>query len=284
MRRAARGARTARAALPLAAAFARAADGARAAGPLFAAGLAHATPPTWAGRFLRTLGVRRLWLRPRRLGGNRLAIDPCDRGHTCVVEEFFVPPVACDLALVDFEPGAVIDCGAHIGVFTLLAHRRFPSATLVAFEPNPENEPYLRDNLRRNAVSAQVITAAVSTTEGRATFRFQRGRSESGRLAAPSGDSLVDGDASEVTVTDLPAFVRRLAPGSLLIKMDIEGEEERLLPALMDVLPRTCAMFFETHRGTDGWEAVRHTLTRASFNVRILRQRDVFYDGFALRH
>lgn len=279
MRRAARAARTAHAAVPLAAAFARAADGPRAAGAMLVAGLVHATPATWGGRLLRLFGLRRLSLRPRRLDGDHLVIDPYDRGHTCVVEELFVPPVAYDLALVPFEADAIIDCGAHIGAFSLLARRRFPSAALVAFEPNPDNEPYLRENLRSNGVSAQIIAAAVSTIDGRAAFRVQPGRSESGRLAGPSG-----GDASEVNVIDLPAFVSRLAAASVVVKMDIEGEEERLLPALIPVLPRTCAIFFETHRGPDGWEAVHRMLTAASFTVRLLRHRDVFFDGFAIRH
>jgi len=279
MQRVGRAARTALSAVPLAAAFVRAGDGPRAAGAMFVAGLAHATPATWGGRLIRLFGVRRLSLRPRRLGGDRLVIDPYDRGHTCVVEELFVPPVAYDLALVAFEPAAIIDCGAHIGVFSLLARRRFPSAALVAFEPNPDNEPYLRENLRSNGVAAQIIAAGVSTMDGRAGFRAQPGRSESGRLAEPSG-----GDASEVNVIDLPAFVSRLAAASVLVKMDIEGEEERLLPALIPVLPRTCAIFFETHRGSEGWEAVHNMLTEASFTVRLLRHRDVFFDGFAIRH
>ena len=283
LHRVGRGARTARDAFPQAVAFARAADDRRGAGALFAAGLAHATPATWGSRLLGLLGIRRLVLRPRRLGGDRLIINPADRGHTCVVAEFFIPPETCDLALVDFEPEAIVDCGAHIGVFTLLARRRFPSARLVAFEPNPENEPYLRENLRQNGVSADVVTAAVSTMDGRAAFRVQPGQSESGRLAAAPGDPVL-ADAPEVAVIDLPAVVRRLGAGSLLVKMDIEGEEERVLPALMDVLPRTCAMFFETHRGAEGWEAVRSTLAAASFTVRLLRHRDVFYDGFAIRH
>jgi FkbM family methyltransferase len=276
-RRAGRGARTARAALPQALAFARAAEG-RAAAALFVAGLAHATPAAWGGRLLRLLGIRRLSLRPRRLGGDRLVIDPTDRGHTCVVEELFVPPVAYDLALVTFEPGAILDCGAHIGVFSLLAHRRFPSATLVAFEPNPANDPYLRENLRSNGVPAEIIAAAVSTMDGRAAFRIEPGRSESGRLVGPSA-----GDAGEVILIDLPAFVRRLAPKSLCLKMDIEGEEERVLPALLPVLPGTCAIYFETHRGVEGWHAIRTALVEGGFDVRLIKQREVFCDGFAVR-
>jgi FkbM family methyltransferase len=216
--------------------------------------------------------------------GYEVAVNPSDSGHTCIVAEFFAAPVACDLSLIEFDPQAVIDCGAHIGVFTLLARRRFPSAAVTAFEPNPDNVEWLRENLRRNGLSGvDVIAAAVSTTASRSAFLFTPNQSEGGRLVE-RGDRLAGaGAATEVTVIDLPAFVRQLAPASLMLKLDIEGEEERLIPALLPTLPRSCAMFFETHRGAEGWDSVRGALVANGFSVRLLRQRDVFYDGFAVR-
>lgn len=282
LRRLARRAGKEGAALHQAAAIARGADGPRAAATMFAAGMAHATPTRWGSRVLHGLGVARLRLHPRRLDGYELSVNPSDSGHTCVVEEFFVPPVACDLALVAFEPAAIIDCGAHIGVFTLLARRRFPSAAITAFEPNPANVEWLRENLRRNgAIGVDLVPAAVSTRDGRAAFQFTPDVSDSGRLTEP-GPPPASG-TTDVDVVDLPAFVRRLAPASLLLKIDIEGEEERLVPALLPVLPRRCAIFFETHRGGAGWDVVDRVLVAGAFSVRPLRERDVFRDGFAVR-
>src|SRR5437588_3344708 len=161
-RRAIRRARHEAGALRQAVRLARAADGPLAAAVVFAAGMAHATPRRWGSRALAGLGITRLILHPTRMGGDALAVDPADSGHTCVVEEFFVPPVAYDLSLIDFEPAAVIDCGAHIGVFTLLARRRFPDARFTAFEPNPRNVEWLRENLGRNhATGVEAIPAAV---------------------------------------------------------------------------------------------------------------------------
>ena len=271
------------AAVSQAAAIGRAADGPRAAAAMFAVGMAHATPARWGSRMLDGLGVARLRLHPRRLDGYELAVNPSDSGHTCVVEEFFVPPVSCNLELMTFEPAAIVDCGAHIGVFTLLARRRFPAAAITAFEPNPANVAWLDDNLRLNGVrGVDAIAAAVSTRDGRSAFRFTPRLSESGRLVDAAGPAQA-GDTTEVAVVDLPAFVRRLAPPSLLLKLDIEGEEERLLPALLPALPRRCAIFFETHRGAESWEAVRAALAGGGFAVQLLRQRDVFSDGYAVR-
>jgi len=88
---------------------------------------------------------------------------------------------------------------------------------------------------------------------------------------------------TDVTLVDLPAFVRRLAPRSLLLKLDIEGAEERLIPALVPALPRCCAVFFETHRGVAAWDVIRGALEAEAFAVRLIGERDVFRDGFAVR-
>jgi FkbM family methyltransferase len=278
-----RRARHERAAIGQAVAVGRAAAGYPAGVAMFAVGMAFATPGRWGAAWLRGAGIERLRLRPRRLAGDQLAVNPCDSGHGCVVAEYFVEPVACDLALMPFEPAAIIDCGAHIGVFTLLARRRFPSAPLIAYEPNPDNVRWLEDNLRLNGITGvDVVPAAVSTWNGRSPFYCAPDWSESGRLA-PADDSPGSAGTSEVDVVDLAAVVPRLAATSLLLKLDIEGEEERLIPAILPVLPRQCAIFFETHRGTEGWDAVAGALTAARFSVRMLRRRDVWHDGFAIR-
>ncbi len=264
--------------------FARTASGPTAALGMLAAGMVQASPGRWCGRLLTVMGLRRVSLRPRRLAGDRVLVDLLDGGHTCVVEEFFVSPICCDFILVGFAPQYVIDCGAHIGIFTLLARRQYPEARLTAFEPNPTNHLALHENLRRNGVDGvTVVPAAVSVSSGRLGFQFSAFQSEGGRLAA---DDAVRQDASTVTmveVVDLPEFVRNLGATSLLLKLDVEGEEERLMPELLPVLPPQCAIFFETHRGQESWEAIDDQLRGAGFTVDLLRERGPFRDGVAVR-
>lgn len=247
------------------------------------AGMAFSTPGLWGRRVLSWLGVRELRLHPARLDGAALAIDPGDHGHLCVVEEFFMAPLAYDLSLVPFEPSAIVDCGAHIGAFTLLARRRFPRAQLTAFEPNPANLDRLRRNLALNGIEGvEVMAAAVSTAAGRSAFHFTPMHSEGGRL----GDAReASGPVTQTTVdvADLPAFVAHLGAVPLLIKLDVEGAEEQLIPALLPVLPRRCAIFLETRRGDAAWDGARGALEAGGFVVRLLRGRDVFRDGFAVR-
>ena len=248
---------------------------------MFAAGMAHASPLRWAVRALGACHISRLRLRPERLNGDCIDIDPADAGHTRIVEELLLPPFAYDLTRVGFEPAAIFDCGAHIGAFTLLARRRFTRAAITAFEPNPVNVTWLRANLEANNIDdVTVVAAAVSAAAGRAAFTLVSMYSESGRLAI-DGTSL--GLAYDVDVIDLVAHVRATAPASLLLKVDIEGEEARLLPPLVDALPPRCALFFETHGGNQAWQDSAALLQANGFTVDLVRQRDMFCDGLAWR-
>src|SRR4051812_34350646 len=50
--------------------------------------------------------------------------------------------------------GLVLDVGAHLGYFTLIAARK--GAEVIAFEPNPQTLPFLHENLRANGVEDRV--------------------------------------------------------------------------------------------------------------------------------
>ena len=86
-----------------------------------------------------------------------------------------------------------------------------------------------------------------------------------------------------VRVVDLPATLSQRRPKRLLLKLDVEGEENRIIPALFDVLPREAAVFFETHYGEAGWDWAQQQFTDHGFVVERRRTIYDFIDGFALR-
>jgi len=86
-----------------------------------------------------------------------------------------------------------------------------------------------------------------------------------------------------VRVVDLPAILSQRRPERLLLKLDIEGEETRIIPALFDVLPQEAAVFFETHQGEVGWDWAKQQFTDHGFAVERRRSILDFIDGFALR-
>ena len=132
-------------------------------------------------------------------------------------------------------PGATfLDLGAWVGPLTLLAAAR--GARVVAVEADPAALDGLGRNLGANPVLASRVTVlprAVSAEGGSATFGARRkpGDSMSSRLlAAGAGRTW---EARCVTPADLAA---RLGDGPLVVKLDIEGGEYDLLPAMRPLL------------------------------------------------
>lgn len=238
-------------------------------------------PPTGLGVVHRV--ARQLfpfvWIRPKALRGYGLRLNPSRMSQFVIYEEVFIDN-AYDLEKVAFQPDTVIDCGAFHGYFTLCAKARFGGATVLAFEPNAENFGCLLANIAANDLAVDLRNEAVSTNDGEAQFS---GAGCGGRLVA-------DGDTNSVRVRtcDLRRVLTDLAPERLLLKMDIEGEEQSLLPWLLAVMPRQCALFVEWHHGESGFQDAVRMLEAAGFSVE--RKRTMvddagvaFIDAFAQR-
>jgi FkbM family methyltransferase len=208
------------------------------------------------------------------MGGASIQLDTADLGQLLSFEEICVDS-AYDLSLVPFAPDVVLDCGAHVGLFSMLALHRFPKARLVAFEPNPRNAEQLRSHLLAYGTRAEVREVAVSVYSGESQFTSDQ--SNSGHLVdLPRG-------GWTVTVEDLPAFVAALGNARQLIKLDVEGEELRIIPALAPCLAVNAVIFFETHGAVHAWQLAVDILRRAGFVVTCLRDRGQYRDGIAVR-
>jgi len=218
-----------------------------------------------------------LLVRPAALRGAILELDGGDFTHALAYEEIFLEKTY-DLNLVPFQPQAVIDCGAHIGTFTLLAATTYPKTKLVCFEPNPKNAALLRRQVERNRLNAEVNEAAVSLVDGHAWFAAEF---SCGGSLQSSKDAVAN--TYQVRTVDFPRFVGDMAVSSLLLKMDIEGEEKELMPKLLPSLPRVCAIFLETHHGSEGWQAMADLLGAAGFRTGFSRGREQYFDGWAIR-
>ena len=235
-------------------------------------------------RFLRLAGLlpHTMWLRPARLRKLQLLIDPTDSSQTVIFDEVF-RHTSYDLEKVRFSPQVVIDCGAHIGLFSLLARAQYPSAELIAYEPNPANGKFIQSLIRKNKITLAFNPCAISTKS--ADLSFAAINSHGGRLVtdSSSANQISDSPTYTVKAIDFPAALRAKQMNSLLLKMDIEGEERNVLPAIMPLLPRQTALFFETHDGPEGWSAIESLLASNGFAVEQLNARGLYYDGFASR-
>lgn len=231
----------------------------------------------FGARLLRAV-FPQIWVRPAMLRGLAVRIDPSDLTQFEIYEELFIERIY-DLGKVSFAPDTVIDCGAFEGYFSLLARARFANVPAVAFEPNPRNFEGLAANVAHNREAITIRAEAVSTSDGIARFS---GEGCGGRLS--------DGQtgAIDVKVADLRRVINEMTPDRLLLKLDIEGEERRLLPALLPVLPRCCAIFFEWHQGRDEFQQAAALLASHGFAIEPTRENrvddaTVFIDAFAQR-
>ncbi len=127
-------------------------------------------------------------------------------------------------------PGmTVIDLGANIGQYTLVAARRVgPRGRVYAFEPTPSLAEHARRNLELNGLdNATVHSVAVSDAPGRVTLHII----EAGE---PNMNSIVNGCSDpkglEVPTVTLDGFAADQSLRAVdVIKMDIEGAELQAL-------------------------------------------------------
>ncbi|MGH7448831.1 MAG: FkbM family methyltransferase [Longimicrobiales bacterium] len=135
----------------------------------------------------------------------------------------------------------VLDIGAHVGYYTLLASVLAGAGGRVcAFEPDPMNHAFLRRHIALNHLgNVAVENVAVSDRGGTASFAFGTG-SGTGRLDA--------GGTLAVRTVRLDDYCRAsgLAPGFL--KIDVEGAELNVLRGAAEVIgSHHPVIFLSTH-------------------------------------
>jgi FkbM family methyltransferase len=137
------------------------------------------------------------------------------------------------------RPGAaVIDGGAHIGLYTLLAGHRVGSAGhVIAFEPDPYNLRALEFNVRSAALAnVRVIAAALSDELGTSPFHVSSGTIGS----SIAKKTYIDDYRStlEVRTSTIDHHLGDLPLPALLVKLDVEGAEPLAIRGAQRALQR----------------------------------------------
>ncbi|MFN2612482.1 MAG: FkbM family methyltransferase [Solirubrobacterales bacterium] len=184
------------------------------------------------------------------------------------LSQYDPPPEAAELLARD-PPRVVVDLGANIGLFGLLALQRWPGCELVGFEPDPANAALAERCIEANGLAAswRLKRAFAATAPGRVSFA-------AGRSARSRAANAEDSDTIEVEAVDAFAELERAD----LIKIDIEGGEWPLLadPRLASLRARIIVL--EYHRagcpGDDPRAAAVAGLEGAGYRVATPPQRD----------
>ncbi len=124
----------------------------------------------------------------------------------------------------------VVDVGANYGEM-LLGASIPPGATVLAFEPNPRVAEHLERSVHDAGLVVDVRRAAVSDVSGERLFLCDDRWSGTSRLApqARAGAIRDDEQAVMVPTTTLDDAIGPLGARRACIKIDVEGDEDRVL-------------------------------------------------------
>jgi FkbM family methyltransferase len=164
--------------------------------------------------------------------------------------------------------GVVLDVGANVGYYTLLASVLVGDAGAVhAFEPEPRNAEFLRRHLRINGRrNVTVQQAAVSDRAGTARFEFGTG-SGTGHLG--------EAGTLEVRTLRLDDFCAEHGLAPAAIKIDVEGAEMSVLAGARSTLARHRPILFLSTHGPEVHAASLAFLRGLGYQLRAILGGDV---------
>lgn len=200
-------------------------------------------------------------------------------------------------------PGAcVVDVGAHIGEYALVASRAVGSSGWVyAFEPGGSIYPFLEANIRRNdAQNVVAVQMAVSDNDGTMELNLGSDPGHSRLVVGDQGRTGLDSTGIvAIPSTTLDSFAEERGVRIDVLKVDVEGAEFAVLKGarrvlgqagsdapviLFEYLPRTWEEYGYTledgisYLGTVGYDVFGHTadglLSRLDQELRDQIERD----------
>jgi FkbM family methyltransferase len=213
---------------------------------------------------------------PRRGNLTRISFEDHCRVFQAFVPDDELPGLSRELILqrvydVDVPVGGtVVDAGAHVGLWSLLASRT--ADRVVALEPNPVNNRVLQLNRHLNqAANIECHETALWVEDG--TVSFKSSWHSTGGSVAPDGDQ-------RVAARSLDSLVDEYGDIDVL-KIDVEGAELAVIPEVRR-WDRVKVVMGELHLEFPGQERpVVRALEAAGYAVRVIpaaslyRRRDV---------
>jgi len=129
-------------------------------------------------------------------------------------------------------PTAIVDGGANIGMFALQAAARFPDLPIKCYEPDSANLKQLQINLESNRIKAEIVPKALWSKT--AELFFHPGLSYSGYVSEEMSPFPISCCLPEI-------------PNGCWLKLDIEGAEYEVLPALLCRSTKPAIISMEIH-------------------------------------
>lgn len=170
--------------------------------------------------------------------GSKMYVDPRDAGVAASLLRYgFHEKYETELFKKSIKKGmVVIDIGAHIGYYTLLAARLTgEKGKVFAFEPDPYNYTLLVKNIEVNGYSNVIpVQKAVFSKSGK--MKLFLDKSDLGNHSL-SDANIPNGDTSiTIEVISLDEFFKDKHHKIDVIKMDVQGSEMGVLQGMTNII------------------------------------------------
>ena len=139
------------------------------------------------------------------------------------------------------KPATVLDVGANVGQFSVAASHLLPEALIYPVEPDPATAARLRKNLT-SRIAANVIVSAVGERIGTVDFQVNADSQVSSILPLGNGrkEAFPESNVQRTMVVPLTTldelFGGKLLPSPILLKIDVQGYEDRVIAGAADLL------------------------------------------------
>lgn len=167
-------------------------------------------------------------------------VFPDSASFLSAYREIFVNKVY-DFSCPNDSP-VILDLGANIGLSVLYFKQKYPNSRIFAFEPDPVIFSYLRRNIENNHL-ANVELLNYAAWGETTTLQFLSDGADAGRIVET-------GSLNSVTIhaLDIREFMKSRKLNHLdMLKIDVEGAEDVVLPACERFLPSVENIFVEYH-------------------------------------
>lgn len=177
------------------------------------------------------------------------------------------------------DASVVVDAGANIGLYSLLAARANPAARVFAFEPAGDVFAVLRRNVALNGGLGTVcVRAALGAAPGCTAIFTPAGKVDTvGSAQFGHRVRWMDGpwQCEYAPVVALDDFVASHAiPALDLLKIDVEGAEQLVLAGARTVIgrdrPHVLCELLETRAGAEGAALLREVLLPLGYHAYVL--------------
>lgn len=161
--------------------------------------------------------------------------------------------VAQYIQQLQYSDRVALDIGANIGIYSLPMSDKFKK--IYAFEPHPDNQGSLEDNIKRyNKTNIEIVPKCVSNETGTIILNTNPynigGHTLNKRVATHEEWGFAGSQAIEVPAITLDEFCKDLDVA--FMKIDIEGAEDFVFTGANEVLSRNnLNIMIEVHNEVD---------------------------------